>query len=109
MEPDDLIGQSWAVIRRAAQEYVRQQAPDAYERACEWYTSPQPAVRFAAVLVLGGLASQDARALSFLYARCGHDPAWQVREGLAMAFDTYCADVGYEVALPVIRHWLLAP
>src|SRR5579859_7714392 len=26
-----------------------------------------------------------------------------------MAFDTYCADVGYEVALPVIRHWLLAP
>ncbi|MFL5803988.1 MAG: DNA alkylation repair protein [Roseiflexaceae bacterium] len=48
-------------------------------------------------------------ALAFLYQHCGDDPAWQVNESLAMAFDDYCAAIGYAQALPTIRQWLVAP
>jgi hypothetical protein len=57
-------------------------------------------VRYFAVLVLGGLAATDPRALATLYDRCGGDPAWQINAALAMTFDDYCAAVGYTAALP---------
>jgi 3-methyladenine DNA glycosylase AlkC len=34
------------------------------------------------------------------------DEDWRVQEILAKAFDRYCADIGYEQALPVIKEWL---
>ncbi len=34
------------------------------------------------------------------------DSDWRVQEILAQAFDRYCADTGYEKALPPIREWL---
>ena len=37
------------------------------------------------------------------------DGDWRVQEILAKAFDRYCADTGYEAALPVIRAWLADP
>ncbi len=37
------------------------------------------------------------------------DPDWRVQEILAKAFDQYCADLGYESALPTIRQWLGNP
>ncbi|HET9222448.1 MAG TPA: DNA alkylation repair protein [Roseiflexaceae bacterium] len=103
------IGQSWSAIRRAAQAYLAQPEPHAYDLALGWYADPAWEVRYFAVLVLGGLAAADPRALAALYDRCGDDSAWQVNEALAMAFDDYCAAVGYEVALPEIHRWLVAP
>jgi HEAT repeat protein len=103
------IGQSWSAIRRAAQAYLSQPTPHAYDLAVGWHADPAWEVRYFAVLVLGGLAAADPRALAALYDRCGADPAWQVNEALAMAFDDYCAAVGYTAALPEIRRWLVAP
>jgi 3-methyladenine DNA glycosylase AlkC len=51
-------------------------------------------------------AAQRAPALRLLRVKVSHDPAWQVQEILAMAFDRYCHDCGYEAALPLIDDWL---
>ena len=108
MDPDvsAMVGGAWTEIRRDAWAYVASAPPNSYEQAAQWYSHPSWEVRMFAVLVLGGLAASDARCLEFLSGRCIGDSAWQVNEGLAMAFDRYCADTGYENALPTIEGWL---
>lgn len=81
-------------------------APGAFRLAqtlfmCEFYQ-----VRSLAVFILGYLSATDGRALHMLKTTVSHDPAWQVQEILAKAFDCYCHNVGYEKALPVIKEWL---
>jgi 3-methyladenine DNA glycosylase AlkC len=107
MDVDELIGQSWAALRRQA--LVKQRHPAAFELATQWYGHAAWEVRAFALAIFGGLSAKDARALAFLYEHCGEDPAWQANEALAMAFDDYCAGVGYEQAIPVMRQWLGAP
>jgi HEAT repeat protein len=109
MDAQAQVGQSWSAIRRATQAFLAQAPPQAYEMAVGWYADAAWEVRYVAVLTLGGLAATDARALALLYEHCGDDPAWQVNEALAMAFDDYCAAIGYQAALPEIRRWLAAP
>jgi 3-methyladenine DNA glycosylase AlkC len=43
-----------------------------------------------------------------LKARVSQDDDWRVQEILAKAFDRFCADVGCEDALPVIKEWMTA-
>ena len=109
MDVETLIGRKWSALRQEARAFVASAPPAAFALAMEWYGHSAWEVRMCAVLVLGGLAAHDPRALAYLRATCGQDPAWQVNEGLAMAFDDYCAAIGYEEALPVIRDWLGAP
>src|SRR5262245_25376441 len=109
MDISTLVGHNWSWLRREAGAFLRQVEPGAFELATAWYQHPAWEVRSFAVQVLGGLAAQDERALAFLFERCGDDPAWQVNEALAMALDDYCAAIGYEPALPVLRAWLSAP
>lgn len=109
MDIDDLVGQKWTEIRQAARRCAASPPADLYEQAVAWYGHAAWEVRMYAVLILGSLAASDARALAYLYDRCGNDPAWQVNEGLAMAFDTFCAAMGYEASLPIIERWLQAP
>ena len=107
-EVSRLVGHSCSKIRAEAYEFLKAPPPRAYELARKWYEHPAWEIRFFAVLVLGGLAGDNAAALAFLFENCSGDPSWQVNEALAMAFDNYCAAVGYEKALPVIRKWLRA-
>jgi 3-methyladenine DNA glycosylase AlkC len=102
----DLIGLKWSDIRREGHSYLNKAGPGAFDLAVQCYSHPAWEVRAFAVQVLGSLAGRDGRALAFLFEECGNDPAWQVNEALAMAFDDYCAAVGYEQALPVMRDWL---
>ena len=106
VEIDALVGRKWTDIRAAARQRAAVPEPGLFDAAAGWYDHPSWEARFYAVLVLGSIAAVDQRALVYLHDRCGNDPAWQVHEGLAMAFDTYCAAVGYEQALPVIDTWL---
>jgi 3-methyladenine DNA glycosylase AlkC len=62
--------------------------------------------RSLATFILGRLAAHSAESLEFLRRRVSQDSDWRVQEILAKAFDRYCADVGYEQALPVIKEWL---
>ena len=109
MDFDQLIGKNWSTIRQAAQSFLRQPTPDAFEQAVAMYAHSAWELRSFALALLGGLAADDPRALAFLYECCGNDPAWQANEALAMAFDDYCAAIGYEQAIPVLRQWLQAP
>jgi 3-methyladenine DNA glycosylase AlkC len=59
-----------------------------------------------AVFLFGILAAQTQEALAFLKEEVSKEPDWRVQEILAQAFDRYCADVGYEQALPTIKVWL---
>ena len=45
-------------------------------------------------------------ALSFLENEVIHHSNWRVQEVLAMAFDSYCKNIGYEQALSIIQKWL---
>ena len=101
-----LVGLSWSKIRDEARAFVKAAPPNAYELATKWYSDPAWEVRFFAVIILGGLAGENADALAFLFENCGDDPSWQVNEALAMAFDDYCSAIGYEKALPTLRQWL---
>lgn len=65
--------------------------------------------RCVGTFVLGRLAASDPDALSVLKQQVSEDDDWRVQEILAKAFDRFCADTGYEAALPVIREWLSAP
>src|SRR3954453_9041879 len=109
MNLDQLIGKNWSAIRHSAQAFLQHPAADTFEQAVAMYTHSAWEVRSFALALLGGLAASDPRALAFLFERCGEDPAWQANEALAMAFDDYCAAVGYDQAIPVIRKWLHAP
>src|SRR3954463_16736474 len=106
---DQLIGKNWSAIRHSAQAFLQQPAPDTFEQAVAMYTHSAWEVRSFALALLGGLAARDPHALAFLFEHCGDDPAWQANEALAMAFDDYCAAVGYEYAMPMMRLWLQAP
>jgi 3-methyladenine DNA glycosylase AlkC len=59
-----------------------------------------------ATFILGGIAANSKEALEFLKRHVSPDKDWRVQEILAKAFDGYCADVGYEQALSVIKEWL---
>lgn len=108
VDSSGLEGLNWAALRREAEDFCKEAPPNAFDLACQWYAEPTHEVRFFAVSVLGKLAARDARALQFLFEHCGEDPAWQVNEGLAMAFDDYCAGVGYEKAPAEMEKWLRA-
>jgi len=109
MNVTTLVGQNWSAIRQAGRDFLSAAPPDAFERAAEWYRHPAWEVRAFALAILGGLAQHDERAGAFLFEHCGADPAWQANEALAMAFDDYCAALGYAQAIPLIRQWLAAP
>jgi 3-methyladenine DNA glycosylase AlkC len=109
MNVTTLVGQNWSAIRQAGRDFLSAAPSDAFERAAEWYRHPGWEVRAFALAILGGLAAHDERAAAFLFERCGADPAWQANEALAMAFDDYCAALGYAQAIPLIRQWLAAP
>ncbi len=104
-----LVGKNWSALRREALTFSADPPADAFDLAVRWSAHPAWEVRFFAVVVLGNLAAREPRALAHLYDACGQDEAWQVNEALAMAFDDYCAAIGYERALPELRRWLAAP
>jgi len=62
--------------------------------------------RSLATFILRRLADDSNECLDFLKRRVSQDGDWRAQEILAKAFDRYCADVGYEQALPVIKEWL---
>lgn len=62
-----------------------------------------------ATFLYGIYAAGDPACLAILMTEVSRSPDWRVQEILAKAFDQYCADTGYERALPVIRDWLTDP
>ena len=94
-------------IQKAADEvFAVHTAKDSLRLAKKLLVSDIYQARSLATFILGRLAFNLNECLSILRARVSKDEDWRVQEILAKAFDRFCADIGYEDALPVIREWL---
>jgi 3-methyladenine DNA glycosylase AlkD len=94
-------------IQKAADEVADgQPAQESLRVAKQLFASDVYQVRSLATFILGRLAYNSTESLEFLKRRVSQDNDWRVQEILAKAFDRYCADVGYEQALSVIKEWL---
>jgi len=79
-----------------------------YQLAEQLLTSESVPARMTGVLILEELAPVHP-SLDLLAERVAGDPAWQVQEMLARAFDAHCCATGYEAALPLIEIWIASP
>jgi 3-methyladenine DNA glycosylase AlkD len=94
-------------IQKAADEVVAgQPVKESLLVAQQLFTSEIHQARALATFIFGRLAANSKESLEFLKRRVSQDNDWRVQEILAKAFDRYCADIGYEQALPVIKEWL---
>ncbi|MBK9740735.1 MAG: DNA alkylation repair protein [Actinobacteria bacterium] len=101
-----LDGKTWPTVRKEALAFAAEDPADAVAHLEALFARPEWEPRFFAVCAVGPLAATDPAALRALRAFAASEPDWQINEGLAFAFDDYCAGVGYEQALPEIRSWL---
>lgn len=105
-----LEGLSWTNVRSIARELATSTpADDVAATAVSLLDAPDVRHRMLAVFLLGYSASARPANLDILRHRVTRDPNWEVQEGLAHAFDTACAALGYEAALPMIDAWLADP
>ena len=94
-------------IQKAANEVIDERsAEESLRIAKNLVNSEFYQARSLATFIFGRLAAKSKQALNTLKRRISQDKDWRVQEILAKAFDRYCADVGYEKALPVIKEWL---
>ncbi|MBI5931293.1 MAG: DNA alkylation repair protein [Chloroflexi bacterium] len=94
-------------IKKTADELVASQSPDiSISLAYELFKSEVPQARMLATFIFGRHATQFPDILIFMREHISRDTNWRVQEILAMAFDQFCADTGYEKAFPIIQDWL---
>jgi 3-methyladenine DNA glycosylase AlkC len=97
-------------IQKAADEVIGgHSAKESLRIAKQLFASEIYQARSLATFILGQLAANSNESLDFLKRRVSQDNDWRVQEILAKSFDRYCADIGYEQALPVIKEWLADP
>jgi len=94
-------------IQKAADEVVtRYPVKESIRIAKKLYVSDIHQARCLATFIFGLHAAKSKESLRFLKMRISKDKDWRVQEILAKAFDRYCADIGYEQALSMIKEWL---
>ena len=94
-------------IQKAADEVVDERsAEESLHVAKQLVDSEFYQARSLSTFIFGRLAVKSKQALNILKRHVSQDKDWRVQEILAKAFDRYCADRGYEKALPVIKEWL---
>jgi putative hemolysin len=102
-----LEGLGWSKVRALAQRLAATGTPDDVAAVAERELDAEdPRRRMLAIYLLGFTAAARPANLTTLRERATPDPSWEAQEALAQAFDTYCAAIGYEAALPTIDAWL---
>lgn len=97
-------------IRAAADEVIAANDPAAsLALAHSLLASDVRQARMLATFLFGHLAAASDESLATLRTVVSRDPDWRVQEILAQAFNSYCAAIGYDVALPMIADWLDDP
>jgi 3-methyladenine DNA glycosylase AlkC len=95
----------WSLIPKEAENIYQNNSPeDCRNIAIECYNCELFYIQMLAVYIIGLIG--DKKALHFLRDTVSKNPSWQVQEFLAMAFDNYCKNNGYENSLNVINEWL---
>jgi len=94
-------------IQNAADEVADgQPAEESLRIAKQLFNTEIYQARSLATFIFGRFAANSKETLEFLKRCVSQDKDWRVQEILAKAFDRYCADVGYEHTLSVIKEWL---
>jgi 3-methyladenine DNA glycosylase AlkD len=94
-------------LQKAANEAVDgQPVEESIRIAKQLFESEIYQARSSATFIFGRLAVDSNETIEFLKRHVSKDNDWRVQEILAKAFDRYCADVGYEQAVPVIKEWM---
>ena len=97
-------------IQKTADEVVAAHpAKESLRVAKQLFPSEIYQARSLATFIFGSLAANSNESLEWLKLRVSQDSDWRVQEILAKALDKYCADIGYQQALPVIKEWLADP
>lgn len=97
---------SLKIVKAEAKKYFEgHTVKECYEIYPLLYDSDNFQIQEVGVLLAGYAADVFPEALRFLHDIVSQHESWKVQEILAMAFDHYCAKIGYEAALPVIEKW----
>lgn len=97
---------SLKIVKTEAAKYYKEHTPqECYDIFPALYRSNNFQIQEVGVFLAGYVADIYPDALEFLRNTVSQHESWKVQEILAMAFDIYCAGIGYEKALPVIRDW----
>jgi len=97
----------YSLIQKEAKNiYGNNSIKESWEMARECYNCDLYYIQAFGVSILGFIASKNIDAFNFLKNKVNNNTSWQVQEFLAMAFDNYCKDIGYENSLETINDWL---
>ena len=95
----------YGLAQKEAEKIYNESPPkECWEFAIECYGCQPHYIQMLGVYILGLIGNK--KALSFLKNTVSKNPAWQVQEFLAMAFDNYCKRNDYEKSLETIHEWL---
>ena len=98
---------SLKIVKTAAKEFYEGHTPkECYDLLEFLYASDNFQIQEVGVFLAGYVADLYQDALDFLRYTVSCHESWKVQETLAMSFDNYCAKIGYEKALPVMKEWL---
>ena len=89
--------------KEAEKIYTENSTEYCWEFAMECYNCELHYIQMLGVYILGLIGNQEG--LYFLKNTVSKNPAWQIQEFLAMAFDSYCKKNGYENSLDTINEW----
>ena len=97
---------SLKLVKTEAKKFYKEHpAQECYEIYPILYQSDNFQIQEVGVFLAGYIADEYPEALTFLHDTVSLHESWKVQEILAMAFDNYCAKIGYENALATIREW----
>jgi len=97
---------SLKIVKTEAKKFYKEHTPEeCYEMYPILYQSDNFQIQEVGVFLAGYIADEYPDALLFLHDTVSCHESWKVQEILAMAFDNYCAKIGYENALPLIKGW----
>jgi 3-methyladenine DNA glycosylase AlkC len=95
------------LVREKAKEFYKMYDDDkCWDIAMELYTSEYFQIQEIGVFILGYISSRHLQSLNFLKDTVSEHSSWKVQEVLAMAFDSFCKETGYEKSIPTIKEWL---
>ena len=107
LEHDITQKENLALVRSTAQKFAKTHTiEECLQFSIQAWKSEYFQIQELAVFICGYIAHEYSPALSFLENEVIHHSNWRVQEVLAMAFDSYCKNIGYEQALSIIQKWL---
>ena len=97
----------YGLIQKEAENiYKNTSLEKCWEMAMACYNYELYYIQALGVYVMGLISYKNKAAYNFLKNNVSENPSWQVQEFLAMAFDNYCKNKGYEKSLKTINEWL---